>query len=309
MAFPLCPDVLWSFVTAPHPEPPGSPRISSPCWVVALSLLSVPSLLQIPPGRGTAVLALQPPAPHGGSGNRLSPPCGRGKDVGNLWLCPAALFGEAGVGSHDFIPGTPLPGRGGGCRSLPLLPLFFLHPFIPPHAPLSPPTLAVGAPGHLGCCPAHSSQPHTNLGSVPAAPEAPPGLFPHGGREPENFSVATLWLQEPPLCRALQQRFRAAPAAAAFSPCNLLVEFLAPLAGTGELSLVPGRVGATGTSGKGSGEARGCRTGHPPCRASQGNRPFVRSSLCQAGAGPAWGAGTSPGWRRGPECEGPVWRG
>lgn len=81
MAFSLCLDVLWSFVTPPHPEPPGSPRISSPCWVVALSLLCVPTLLQITPGRGATVLALQPPAPHGGSGSWLPPPCGRGKDV------------------------------------------------------------------------------------------------------------------------------------------------------------------------------------------------------------------------------------
>lgn len=64
------------------------------------------------------------------------------------------------LGSRDFIPGTPLLGWGGGCRSPLLLPLF-LHPFIPPHAPFSPPTLPVGAPGCLGCCPAPQlSAPH-----------------------------------------------------------------------------------------------------------------------------------------------------
>lgn len=244
-------DVLmscWSFGTPPHLELPillgMDPRelanlqsLLGGGFVPSCACLHVLPLLLIASGRGTAILALQPPAPHGGSGNWLSPPHDRGEMLKTSGCAPQTPGGwRRGL---RFIPGTLLLGLGVGRRSPRSFPCSSILSYTPVRFSPLPPFLRVPR-GALASAQHRSTQLPISLALAPFCP-----LRPLLGFDPtEDLSLKTsAWprfgfriLLGPFFCSGDYMRLLPL---LLFSPCNLLVNLPAPPAGAGELAQVP----------------------------------------------------------------------
>lgn len=278
MAFSLCLDVLWSFVTPPHPEPPGSPmNLQSP-----LGGGSVPPVCALFAADHACQGHSRPrpaaPGPPGWLWELAAPSLRQREGCWKPLAVPHGLFWGGWHREPRFHPRDPSPSAGWRVQISPT------PPPVPPSFHTSPRTSLSSHPP-CGCPWVPWLLPSTTaLSPTPAWARCllPPRHL-QGFAPTEDLSLKTsAWPRCG--CRSLPVRCSAAVIPCSSCCCRFLSLQL--------VGGVPGSSGGHGRAfpgarqqclglvqqvprGKASGEAQGCRTGHPPCRAWQGNRPFA----------------------------------